>query len=336
MSDKMLRVSGRFEDANGLGYAKAIKTTENGQTINVLAGSQAEQLASTTNIISGGGATNVSFQANRHLSKTIYAISNKGGYAGLEVELNGEWYPYLKARDEYLRDYFEGVDNPVDAVKWAVNKTGTFNETSTFAKEQNGQLVIGVRSNASYSSVFLTSKKKITTTLERIMSFTIDETEYPVGNTAEFILGLIPTLPVDTGQIAGRVYLMRLTTNKVIFPGGEYPITPKAKANYTIVFSPTTSKIYRDGELIGSPTIALVEPEYHVSLQLTATTSALARTAHLDEIVVWSKREDAKVQPGEMWIKSTSDAMPSNMRVVFQNDIGTPNNEVMICVVGQP
>lgn len=331
MADQMLRMAGRGSD----GLAKAIKTDTTGSLITKLEGSQSNVLGSKSGIVAPAASLNVEIEANGFLSKTVYVHSEKDGYAGIDVELGGEWFPYLKVRDEYLKDDFEGNDNPVKAAKWEVAKIGDPNVALTYAKEFNGSLELGMRSNSGTSHVFLTSNKKINAAMERIVNFSINETEYPTGVTAELNIGLTPTKPTNSNSIAGRVYIFRFRESKVFWAGGEQIVTPKADAKYTVVFNPSGYKIYREGVLVYEGAQTLPESEYFLYLQLSATTSAATRTAHVGEIVVWSKNDDAKVTGGELWVKSSTDAMPARMRVVFQNDL-TAENNIKVFVVGQP
>lgn len=331
----MLRIAGRSKS----GVAKPFETDENGvQSINFTKSTSMELANSEKTLVVGESTSGIA-KANDVLSKTVYVHAEKDGYAGIDVKLNDKWLPILKARDEVLRDDFVGDNIPI-GTKWGVAKLGSYNTDLTYSKIMGDKLELGLRSNSGTSHIYVTSTKKIATTTEKIIAFVIDETQYPVGINSELNLGFTPTMPVDGGSnhIAGRTFELRIREGKLIDidTSEEHMLdTLDANAKYTIISTPSNKKVYRNGILIFNIDRPLDQSDYHFYFQLTALTSASTRAVHVDNLVVWERNEDAKVAGGELWVKTSSDAMPSEMRVVFQNEF-TENNHVTLMIVGQP
>jgi hypothetical protein len=335
MANEMIRMAGRDPET---GTAKAVRTDAEGNIGIKATGNEVNEINTTATLSAGEGSI-VSGDMSKAISKTSYVYAENDGYAGIEVLLNNKWLPLLKVKNEHFKDDFTGTDSPLNSNLWQVAKMGTYNTDFTYAKVVNDKLSVSVRSNSGSSHTFVTSVKKVTVSTEKIIRFTVDETKFPSGITSELNIGFVPTQPIEGGTtgIAGRTFELKLTQGKLVNyeDSTEYVIsTLDSQAKYQVISTPTTRKVYRNGILIFDKTRTLPETEYFMYLQLTASASAATRVVDINNFLLWSKNEDAKVTGKELWAKTTTDVIPSEMRVVFESDIDK-SNEVFISLTGQ-
>lgn len=326
MADKMMRIAGRGLD----GQAKAVQVNNSGSLITQI-NATAEVIDSDIRQSVGLGETLiVSGDVSGKVAKTAYVYAEKDGYAGIEVTLDGggTWMPMIAARDEMIRDEFTGTDGDVLA-DWVVGRSGNYSDANSWAKIYSNKAKIKAVSTNLYSQTRIVHLTPVDFTSQKVLAFEVDETLFPSGaGLFEFKAQLLPSIPddgVDTNSVA-RKTIFTIRDGAVRDYGSTViPITsPQTDQQYRVVITSAVTEVYRGDTKVMTKETALGVP-YYICFELVTHKNYGPLELNIDNVILWSSDASAKVTAKQLWVKTVSDAVPGDMRVVFQNDFDSVN-----------
>ena len=279
----------------------------------------------------------VSGDATNYVGKTAYVYATADGYVALEAEIDGVWYQVVPSQTKVLEDVFTGVDGSALSSAWEITKATNYT-VNTWGKIYGNKMRLNVEASVGFAQAQALVNIPLYLSSEYVIEFDVDETIFSDATT-EMKVGLVPTKPADSQDVsglAGAEILAWFYAGAVHRGATTYNVAvADTTQSYRVVVSATSVKVYRGTEKIIDQADILDQSQYYFYIQLITTATAGLRTHNSDDVNIYARLASSKVNANNLWVKTITDVIPGNLRVVFQNDLDN-DNVVTIRLCGQP